>query len=81
VSERQIRYDEQEWLKRRRAGRGGDNLHGEQVLAEFDEVLAAAWSDHQRLGKGATSLDPKVARAKSELLRIVVSVIERKASL
>ena len=41
VSERQIRYDEQEWLKRR-AARGGDNLRCEQVLAEFDEVLAAA---------------------------------------
>jgi hypothetical protein len=81
VSERQIRYDSREYLRRRRADRGGNNLQGEQILTQYEEVLRAAWRDYERLGKGATSVDPKVARARSEVLRIIVNVIDRTAAL
>ena len=81
VSERQIRYDSQEYLRRLRADRGGDSLQREQILAQYEAVLRAAWRDYERLGKGATSVDPKVARAKSEVLRIIVNVIDRTAAL
>jgi len=81
VSERQIRYDSQEYLRRRRADRGGNNLQREQILAQYEEVLRAAWRDYERLGKGATSVDPKFARARAEYLRLIASVIDRTAAL
>jgi hypothetical protein len=81
VSERQIRYDSQEYLRRRRADRGRDSLQGEQILAQYEAVLRAAWHDYERLGKAATSVDPKVARARSEVLRIIVNIIDRTAAI
>ncbi len=81
VTDRQIRLDYQEWLKRRKEERGADSLQHEEVLAQYDEVLSAAWHDHELLGAGMTSLDPRTARARSELLRIALGAIERKTSL
>ena len=81
VTPRQIRLDTQEWLKRRKEARGADGLQSEEVVAQCGEVISAAWRDHELLGAGMTSLDPKTARARSESLRIVLSAIDRKASL
>jgi hypothetical protein len=81
VTPRQIRLDNQEWLRHRKEERGTDRLQLEEVLVQYDEVLSAAWRDHELLGAGTTSLDPKAARARSELLRIALSAIDRKASL
>lgn len=81
VTDRQIRLDHQEWLRRRKAERAADGLQLEEVLAQCEEVVSAAWHDHELLGAGMTSLDPKTARARSELLRIALAAIDRKVSL
>ena len=81
VTDRQIRLYHQEWLRRRKVERAADGLQLEEVLAQCEEVVTAAWHDHELLGAGMTSLDPKTARARSELLRIALSAIDRKASL
>jgi hypothetical protein len=79
VSERQVRYDRKEWLKRRKAERATEGLEVEERLAQCDEALQAAWRDYDLLGNGAP--DPKVVRARSELLRLALSIIDRQASL
>jgi hypothetical protein len=81
VTDRQIRLDHQEWLRRRKAERAADGLQLEEVLAQCEQVVSAAWHDHELLGAGMTSLDPKTARARSELLRIALAAIDRKVSL
>lgn len=81
VTDRQVRLDHQEWLRRRKAERAADGLQLEEVLAQCEEVVSAAWHDHELLGAGMTSLDPKTARARSELLRIALAAIDRKVSL
>ena len=78
VSERQIRDDQREWLKRRKAERAAEGLEVEESLAQCDEALQAAWRDYDLLGNGAP--DPKVVRARSELLRLALSIIDRQAS-
>ena len=78
VSERQIRDDQREWLKRRKAERATEGLEVEERLAQCDEALQAAWRDYDLLGNGAP--DPKVVRARSELLRLALSIIDRQAS-
>ena len=78
VSERQVRYDRKEWLKRRKAERATEGLEVEESLAQCDEALQAAWRDYDLLGNGAP--DPKVVRARSELLRLALSTIDREAS-
>ena len=78
VSERQVRYDRKEWLKRRKAERATEGLEVEERLAQCDEALQAAWRDYDLLGNGAP--DPKVVRARSELLRLALSIIDRQAS-
>jgi hypothetical protein len=81
VTDRQIRLYNEEWLRRRKAERATDGLQLEEVLAQCEEVASAAWHDHELLGAGMTSLDPKTARARSELLRIALAAIDRKVSL
>jgi hypothetical protein len=78
VTERQVRYDRKEWLKRRKAERATEGLEVEESLAQCDEALQAAWRDYDLLGNGAP--DPKVVRARSELLRLALSIIDRQAS-
>jgi len=78
VSERQVRYDRKEWLKRRKAERATEGLEVEERLAQCDEALQAVWRDYDLLGNGAP--DPKVVRARSELLRLALSIIDRQAS-
>jgi hypothetical protein len=78
VSERQIRDDQREWLKRRKAERATEGLEVEERLAQCDEALQAAWRDYDLLGNGAP--DSKVVRARSELLRLALSIIDRQAS-
>jgi len=78
VSERQVRYDRKEWLKRRKAERATEGLEVEERLAQCDEALQAVWRDYDLLGNGAP--DSKVVRARSELLRLALSIIDRQAS-
>jgi DNA-binding Lrp family transcriptional regulator len=78
VSERQVRYDRKEWLKRRKAERATEGLEVEERLAQCDEALQAAWRDYDLLGNGPP--DSKVVRARSELLRLALSIIDRQAS-
>jgi hypothetical protein len=78
VGERQVSYDQAEWLRRRKAERAAEGLEVEEVLVQCDEALQAAWRDYDLLGNGAP--DPKVVRARSELLRLALSIIDRQAS-
>jgi len=79
VSERQVRYDRAECLRRREAERAGEGLQLEEILVQCDEALQAAWRDYDLLGNRTS--DSKVVRAKSELLRLALSIIDRQASL
>ena len=81
LDEPQVRLEWQAWLKGRKAERVADGLQAEDILAQYDEVLRAAWDDHERLEEEITGLDVHTARARSESLRIALSASDRKASL
>jgi hypothetical protein len=79
--ERQIRGEWQSWLGRRKTERAADGLQLEETLGQYDEVLRAAWRDHELLEAGTTGLDAQTARARSESLRVALGAIDRRASL
>jgi len=81
IDEGQIRLEWQRWLACRKAERSGDGLQLEETLDQYDEVLRAAWRDHELLGGDMTSLDAPTARTRSEALRIALGATDRKASL
>jgi hypothetical protein len=81
LDEPQVRIKWQAWLEGRKAERQADGLQAEDILAQYDEVLRAAWDDHERLGEEIAGLDVHTARARSESLRIALSASDRKASL
>jgi len=81
LDEPQVRLEWQTWLKGRKAEREADGLQLEDILAQYDEVLRAAWDDHELPGEEIAGLDVHTARARSESLRIALSASDCKASL
>jgi len=78
---RHMRGEWQAWLEHRKTERAADGLQLEETLGQYDEVLRAAWRDHELLGGEGTDLEAPTARARSESLRIALAATHRKASL